>query len=127
LLRCLQSRIRIVGMMPAIGCFTGPVPLAQTRKAKPMSKRIVLNSFRAMSFDVLVRQAPSRGMHSHSPRPEYRRALLSDGGLPIVGRWLVDFARTYRAETTGHFPDRSHPLVNGRERVRCVTSASSGQ
>jgi hypothetical protein len=99
---CLWSRIRIAGMMPAKGSATEPAPLAQTREAEPMSKRIVLNSFRALWLDVLVRQATSRARHSPPPPPEHRPALPPDGGLPVVGRSLVDSARTYCAETTGH-------------------------
>lgn len=92
-----------------------------------MSKRIALNFFRALSFDVVVRQAPSRAMHSPPPTPEHRPALPPDGGLPVVGRWLVDSAKSDCAKTTGHFPNRSHPFVNGRERAEWLTSTSSAR
>ena len=44
--------------------------------ANPMSKRIVLKSFRSLSFDLIVRQTPVRGMHNPQPMPTHGLALF---------------------------------------------------
>lgn len=92
-----------------------------------MSKRIALKSFSAQSFDVIVRQAPVRAMHSLQPMLAHPPALTQDGDLPVEARSPVDSAKADRTETTGHFPDRNHPLVNGSDRGPWLTSTSSAR
>ncbi len=95
--------------------------------AKPMKKQIVLKSFSALSFDLVVRQTPVRAMHNPQPTPMHRLALTQDGDLPDEARSPVDSAKANRTETTGYFPDRNHPLVNGSDRGAWLTSTSSAQ
>lgn len=95
--------------------------------AKPMKKQIVLKSFSALSFDVIVRQAPVRAMHSPQPTPERSPALTREGDLPLEARSLVDSSKADRTETTGRFPDRHHPLVNGSDRAAWPASTPSAR
>ena len=72
-----------------------------------MSKRIVLKSFSARSFDVIVRQAPVRAMQRPQPTAKRRLALTPAGDLPVEARSPVDSAKADRTETAGHFPNRT--------------------
>ena len=93
--------------------------------AKPMKKQIVLKSFSARSFDVIIRQAPVRAMHSPQPTPERRLALTQDGDLPVEARSPVDSVKADRTETAGHFPNCSQRVVNGNDRTAWAASTSS--
>ena len=89
-----------------------------------MSKRIVLKSFSALSFDgIKITVLPVLAMHSPQPTPELRPALMQDSDLPAEARrlWKAD-----RTEATGHFPDHEQLVVNGSDRT-CTTIASSAQ
>ena len=90
-----------------------------------MSKRIIVKSFSALSFDVIVRQAPVRAMHSPRPMPKRGPAITQDGDLPVEAGSPVDSAKTNRTKKTGCFPDRNHPAVNGSDRAAWAASTSS--
>ncbi|HOW66449.1 MAG TPA: hypothetical protein P5186_06125 [Candidatus Paceibacterota bacterium] len=92
-----------------------------------MSKRIVLKSFRALSFDLIVRQAPVRAIHNPQPTPMHRLAIMQDGDLPVEARSPAYSAKANRTETTGRLPDRNDPLVNGSDRGVWLTSTSSAR
>lgn len=89
-----------------------------------MSKRIVLKSFSARSFDVIVRQAPVRAIHSLQPTLAHRPAFTQDDDLPVEARSFVDSAKADRTETTGHFPNHQQRVVNGSDRTAWATSTS---
>jgi hypothetical protein len=95
--------------------------------AKPVKKQIVLNSFSALSFDPIVRQAPVRAVHNPKPTPMHRLARTQDGELPDEARSPVDSTKANRTETTGHFPDRHQRVVNGSDRGAWLTSTSSAR
>jgi hypothetical protein len=85
--------------------------------ATQMKKQIVLKSFSALSFDVIIRQAPVRALHNPPPRQERRPAPTQGGDLPVEARSPVDSAKADGNATTGRFPDREHPVVHGINRA----------
>ena len=95
--------------------------------AKPVEKQIVLKSFSALSFDVIVRSAPVRAMRSPQSTPGRRLALTQDDDVSIEARSPVASAKADRTETTGHFPDRHQRVVNGSDRGAWLTSTSSAR
>ena len=77
--------------------------------AKPVKKQIVLKSFSALSFDVIVRSAPVREMRSPQSTPGRRLALTQDDDVSIEARSPVASAKADRTETTG----TSRVVTNG--------------
>ncbi|MBE0541864.1 MAG: hypothetical protein IH623_10800 [Verrucomicrobia bacterium] len=55
-----------------------------------MKQPIILKSFSALSFDLIVRHAPVQTMHSPPPPPKHRLACPPDGDLPVAARRVVD-------------------------------------
>ena len=90
-----------------------------------MKKYIVLKSFSALSFDVIVRQTPVRAMHSPPPTPKHRLAVSAYGDMPVEDWSPVDSAKADRTETAGHFPNCNQRVVNGNDRAAWPTSTSS--
>ncbi len=92
-----------------------------------MSKRIALNSFRALSFDVVVRQAPSRAMTQRTYRVlvaeddasvrESLRKMLHDQGYGVVsaanGAEAVELFCREQARIDLLLVDLNMPFKNG--------------